>query len=331
MEKTLNCAIIGCGLMGARHGETLLNTEGYRCVCLFDKVAASAQALSQKLGVPAAASYDEILSRHDVNTVLICLPSSLHADYGIQAAAAGKTVITEKPVDISIEKSQALIQACERAGVLLTIISQNRYLEGSMALKKALSAGLLGEPLLANVSIKWCRDDAYYAKSGWRGTFAGEGGGVLMNQAIHYADLLLWYLGPVAESRSLLATSRPIIETEDVAGILLRTKGGAIATITASTAAYPGFPERIELHGRDGSATLEQGKLVYWKQKNGKTPPEITFDPPGPATLDAKLVPFQRQYREILEAYRTGRPPLVTPQEALEVVRVILNAYKENF
>jgi UDP-N-acetyl-2-amino-2-deoxyglucuronate dehydrogenase len=104
-----------------------------------------------------------------------------------------------------------------------------------------------------------------------------------------------------------------------------------VATITASMTAYPGFPERIELHGREGSATLEQGKIVYWKQKSDKTPPVVVFAPPSPADLDGKLVPFQRQYREILESWRAGRPPLVTPREALEVVRTILNAYRARF
>lgn len=327
----LNCAVLGCGLMGARHAETLLNTEGYSCVCLFDKMQDNAVALGKKLGVEVAESYEAILSRSDINAVVICLPSSLHAEYGIKAAEAGKHVITEKPVDISIAQSEALIQAAKKNGVLLTVISQNRFLEGSMALKQAIDAGLLGDILFANVSIKWYRDDAYYAKSDWRGTFSGEGGGVMMNQGIHYSDLLLWYLGEVEDIRSAVMTTRTIIETEDVASLLIKTKKGAIATITASTSAYPGFPERMELYGRLGSAVLEQGKVVLWKQKEDKPLPEVTFEGPSPATLDGKLVAFQRQYRDILDAYRTGRKPLVTAEEGLEVVKMILAAYKEKF
>jgi predicted dehydrogenase len=331
MDRTLNFAVIGCGLMGARHAETIQSTEDCRCVCLFDKIGAAAQALGKKLGVEVAGSYEDVLARKEVHAVVICLPSSLHADYGIQAAAAGKHVIVEKPIDISVEKAEALIAAAAKNGVLLTVISQNRFLEGSMALKKALDAGLLGEPLIANVSIKWFRDDAYYTKSDWRGRWDGEGGGVFMNQGIHYTDLLLWYLGEMEDARSLMATSRGIIETEDVGAILLRTRQGAIATITASTSAYPGFPERLELHCRKGSAILEQGKVVFWKPMDGRDLPEAAFAAPHPANLDAKLVPFQRQYRDLIEALRTGRPPLVTPQEALSVLKTILDAYACKF
>ncbi len=329
MSKELHCAVIGCGLMGARHAETIQLTEGYKCVCVCDAVKESASALGKKLGVEAVFDYAEVLKRKDVNGVVICLPSSMHADYGIRAAEAGMSVICEKPIDISIEKGQALIAACEKNKVLLTIISQNRFYEGAIALKKALDEKLLGDPLLVNVSIKWHRDDAYYAKSDWRGRLSGEGGGVLMNQGIHYTDLLLWYFGGPKAVKSLTRTSRDIIETEDVAAVLLKTESGAIATISASTSAYPGFPERMEIHGTLGSCVLEQGQIVYWKHKNDAPKPDATFDAPHPADLNSKLVQFQRQYLDILDAYRTGREPLVKPQEALEVVRTILWAYRE--
>jgi len=327
-NATLSCAVLGCGLMGSRHAQTLRHTPGCRCVCVHDSVIAKAQTLAAQIGVEAVSDYREILKRDDINAVVICLPSSFHGDYGIQAAEAGKHVITEKPIDISLEKANALTEAADKHGTLLTVISQNRFLEGSMALKKAIDEGLLGDLLLANVSIKWYRDDGYYTKSDWRGTFRGEGGGVLMNQGIHYMDLLLWYMGDVAEAGSCIMTSRAILETEDVAAVLLKMKSGAIATITASTSAYPGFPERMELHGRRGSAVLEQGKIVLWQQVDGRTPPTVVFDPPDPPDLDAKLVPFQRQYRDILAALRNGHPPLVTPQEATRVVDTVLEAYR---
>lgn len=313
--------------MGARHAETIINTEDCRCACVCDSNAELAATLGKHLDIEVAKSYDDILARKDIDIVVICLPSSLHADFGIAAAKAGKHVICEKPLDINVEKGRALIAAAKENGVLLTVISQNRFIEGSMSLKKAFEENLLGEPLLANVSIKWFRDDAYYMKSDWRGRLDGEGGGVFMNQGIHYTDLLLWYLGEIAESRSFLRTSRDIIQTEDVGAVLLKTKSGAIATITASTSAYPGFPERMEIHGRRGSAILEQGKLVFWKQMEGKPAPEVTFAAPNPANLDAKLVPFQRQYRDFIAALRSGGEPLVKAEEALQVLQTILGAY----
>jgi UDP-N-acetyl-2-amino-2-deoxyglucuronate dehydrogenase len=331
MNQPLNFAIVGCGLMGARHAETILNTEGCCCVALFDEHADKANSLGKQLGIEVADTFENLLARKDVDVIVICLPSSLHSDHGIQAANAGKHVICEKPIDISVEKSEALISTCQKKGVLLTVISQNRFLEGSMALKRAMEQKILGEPLVANVSIKWFRDDAYYTNSNWRGRFDGEGGGVFMNQGIHYTDLLLWYLGEMTDTCSIMKTSRDIIETEDVGAVLLKTTSNAIATITASTSAYPGFPERLELHCTKGSAILEQGKIVFWKQMENLEPPEVTFPAPSPDDLNPKLIPFQRQYRDFVKALKNGGQPLVTPNEALSVLKTILSAYDRKF
>ncbi|MEN6625023.1 MAG: Gfo/Idh/MocA family oxidoreductase [Candidatus Sumerlaeia bacterium] len=330
MEE-IRFAVIGCGLMGGRHAETLTRTPGMRCVALHDQNTIAAEALGQKLRIETIDNYDALLARKEIDGVVICLPSFLHAHYGISAARAGKHVICEKPIDIRIDRAEELIEACERQGVLLTVISQNRFTEGAMALKRAVDGDMLGKLLLANASIKCYHDDAYYAGSDWRGRFGGEGGGVFMSQGIHYTDLLLWFLGETAEAHSLLMTSRSIIETEDVGAILLRSESGAIATITATTSAYPGFPERIELHGKTGSAVLEQGRIVYWKQMGGTEPPAVAFEPPTPEDLDARLIPFQRQYRDFLAALETGGRPLVTPRQALSVVKTILNAYANRF
>ena len=327
MNEPVNFAVIGCGLMGARHAETIINTEDCRCRCLVDRTRGVAEALGRKLGLEVAGSYEEVLGRLDVQVVVICVPSHLHADFGIAAVRSGKHVICEKPIDIRADKAEEFIAAAHRSGVLLTIVSQNRFLEGSMALKKALDDGLLGEPLLANVAVKWFRNDNYFTQSDWRGSRQAEGGGVFMNQAIHYTDLLLWYLGELEDSRMLLTRSRDIIETEDVGSILLRTRSKAIATITASTSAYPGFSERLELHAREGSAILEQGEMVFWAQKDGRGAPQLGFAPPNPIHLDSKLIPFQRQYRDFIEALRKGRHPLVRPLESLAVLKAILDSY----
>ena len=174
MGKTVGIAVVGCGFVGARHIETLVNTVGCRCACIFDKIPSRAAELGAKFGVEVAHSYADVLARRDVDAVVISLPSYLHADFGIQAAAAGKHLIVEKPIDIAVEKAEELIAAAKKHGVVMTVISQNRFIEGSMALKKALEAGMLGEILCANVAIKWYRKDSYYAESDWRGRFSGE-------------------------------------------------------------------------------------------------------------------------------------------------------------
>jgi predicted dehydrogenase len=326
--STTRFAIIGCGTMGMRHSEILALTEGVSIVAVSDKDARRATELAAKLGARQAVGYEEILRADDVDAVMLCTPSSLHAEDGIAAAEAGKDILTEKPIDSDPARARRLIAAAEANRVCLSVISQNRWLEGSWALKQALEAGALGRPLHAHVSVKWHRDDKYYTSSDWRGRWLGEGGGVLMNQGIHYIDLLLWYLGEVEEVEAMVATSRAVIETEDIGLGLIRFVNGALAAIEVSTSAYPGFPERLEIHGSKGSCAIEQGKITFWKTSDGAEPPNVQFDPPTPADLSAKFIPFQRQYRDFLTARAQKRSPVVRPVEALRVIETVLSFYE---
>jgi len=321
-------AIVGCGTMGFRHTEVIAATPGAAVVAAFDKEANRASELAKKFKIRQAASYEEILRSDDVDVVMLCTPSSLHADYGIAAAEAKKDIFTEKPIDTDPERARRLIAAAATNRVCLSVVSQNRWIEGSWALKQALDRQMLGRPLHAHLSVKWHRDDKYYTSSDWRGRWSGEGGGVLMNQGIHYMDLLLWYLGEVAEVEAMVATSRKVIETEDIGLGMIRFANGALATIEVSTCAYPGFPERLEVHGTKGSCILEQGKIAFWKTSDGAEPSLPGWGPPSPADFPAKLVPFQRQYQDFLLARARGIPPVVRPEEALRVIETVLMFYE---
>jgi len=321
-------AVVGCGGMGMRHAEIIAATPGARLVAAFDKDSKRAAQLASKFSVRVVSSYGEIVGADDIDVVMLCTPSSLHAEEGIAAAEAGKSIFTEKPIDTVPERARQLIEVARSKGVCLSVVSQNRWIEGSWALKRALDAGLLGRPLHAHVSVKWHRDDKYYTSSDWRGRWSGEGGGVMMNQGIHYTDLLLWYLGDVAEVQGMVATSRSAIETEDVGLGLMRFASGVVASIEVSTCAYPGFPERLELHGSKGSCVLEQGQIVLWKTSDGTEPPVTKWEAPTPRDLPAKLAPFQRQCRDFLAALAQGRPPVVRPEEALKVIQTVLGFYE---
>ncbi len=320
-------AIIGSGTMGQRHAEILAATEGACVAAVCDAHSAAAAELAARHRVRAL-TFEEILAAEDIDVVVLCTPSSLHAEQGIRAVEAGKDVFAEKPIDTLPERGVRLIEAARARGRCLTVVSQNRFLEGSWALKQALDAGLLGRPLHAHVSVKWHRDDKYYTSSNWRGRWSGEGGGVLMNQGIHYMDLLLWYLGEAVEVEAMVSTTRSVIETEDIGLGLVRFGGGAIAAVEVSTGAYPGFPERLEIHGSKGSCILEQGKIAFWKTSDGAAPPEVQFDPPTPPDLPGKFIPFQRQYADFLRAREQKRPPVVRPEEALNVIRTVLAFYE---
>jgi len=320
-------AIVGCGTMGMRHAEIIMGTKGARVVVAFDTDAGRAADLAKKLTIRQVASYEETLQSRDVDAVVLCTPSSLHAEYGIAAAEAHKDIVTEKPIDTDPERARRFIAAAEANQVCFTIVSQNRWHDGSWALKQALDRQMLGRPLHAHVSVKWHRDDKYYTSSDWRGRWSGEGGGVLMNQGIHYIDLLLWYLGEVAEVEAMVATSRGVIETEDIGVGLLRFANGALSTIEVSTCAYPGFSERLEIHGAKGSCILEQGKIAFWKTSDGAEPPLPNWPAPS-SDFPAKYIPFQRQYQDFLRARARGTAPVVRPEEALRVIETVRMFYE---
>ena len=321
-------AVVGCGMMGLRHADIIQATEGAQLVCIMDTRAENAAKVAEKYNVEALMSYEDVLARPDVDAVVLCLPSGLHADFGIKAAKAGKHVITEKPIDIVPNKARELVAACKAAGKVCAIISQNRFGDPLMAIKGALLDGTMGKPLMARASVKWFRHDPYYTGSDWRGRVKGEGGGVLMNQAIHNMDLLVWLFGKPEVVNGMTAHNREVMETEDCGVAILRFPGNVLCTFEASTSTFPGFDEMIEVHSMVASASIAKGKLAFWKhEKELEQPAAPSFAPPTEG-LDPRYVLFQRQYRNILAAMRGEEELVVKPEEAIDVVEAILEMYK---
>ncbi|PKO19990.1 hypothetical protein CVU37_00505 [candidate division BRC1 bacterium HGW-BRC1-1] len=329
--RDIGFAVIGCGLMGARHVEILHATPGARVVCVVDTdldTATRTAALCPDSAV-VASSYEAALARSDIDAVVICLPSGQHAAAGMLAARAGKHVIMEKPIAVKTGDGQRLVDECERAGVLCAVICQNRFSDAMQAVKAAFDRGDMGAPLLGRASVKWYRHDPYYAQSNWRGRVDGEGGGVLMNQAVHSLDQLIWFFGEPTEVKGMTHHSRAVLETEDVGLALLRFPGGAIATLEASTSTFPGFEERIEIHTSLATAIIERGNLIFWSHQNDLPTPEPPVFPPATPGLSPKYALFQRQYFNILDAIHGRAPLVVTPQQAVSVVENTLAIYAE--
>lgn len=312
--------------MGQRHAEVVRATPGARLVAVYDRDLRKAQ-LTANGACDVAASYDALLKRNDLDAVVLCIPSAFHAEYGISAAQAGKHVITEKPIDSSPAAAQKLIDTCQNAGLKCAVISQYRFSDGNMAVKQALSNGQLSSPRLAHATIKWFRHDAYYAESDWRGRVAGEGGGVLINQAVHAIDLLCWFLGPPVEVQGFTAANRNVMETEDTAVAILRFRDNCVATIDASTSAHPGFSERVELFGEDASVILEKNEITEWHSATNEPMPAAPVQKTTSPGLSPKLALFQRQYFNILQALRGEAQLLVRPEEAITAVKVIRTIY----
>lgn len=324
-SKPVRFAVAGLGNMGQRHLQILRATPGAQVTALLDHDIAKAQKYAQ--GETVYERFDDVLQDSSVDAVMLAVPSNHHAEMGICAAQAGKHVVVEKPIDSYVEGGEALTKACEDAGVQCAVISQHRFSDGFSAAKAALERGDLGKPCLARASVKWFRHDEYYTSSNWRGRVDGEGGGVLINQALHFCDLMLWLFGFPTDVQGYTFRSREVLETEDVAVASLRFPSGMLATLEATTTAFPGFEEGIEIHGQTASLIIERGRIKFWKHQDDRPEPAPPAWPEPEGGLDAKLALFQRQYRNIIGAIRGTEPLVVTPHQAVDAVRLVRMIY----
>ncbi len=261
----LGVGIIGCGAIARLHIQSFLELPQTRVAAVADAHEPAAKKAGQELGVPCYTNFREMLAREDVQAVSICTPSGLHSEAAVAAARAGKHVIVEKPLDVTLEKIDAVIAACREAGVKLNCIFNNRYRESNLFLKRAVDQGRFGRLLNANAVIRWYRQPEYYTQSSWHGTWSMDGGGALMNQSIHYIDLLLWLAGDVSDVSAYRGTLlHKTMETEDTAVAALRFQNGALGTVLAATSIYPGYPAIIQLAGERGSASVTDGIILDW-------------------------------------------------------------------
>ncbi|MDH5604719.1 MAG: Gfo/Idh/MocA family oxidoreductase [Cyclobacteriaceae bacterium] len=320
--------IIGMGNIAGHHMKALHEIEQGRLVAVCS--GSGRNIPDDRYGVPGYSSVDEMLKHPGLDIVIICTPSGFHLEPALKAAAAGKHVIVEKPMEVTVERTEEMIAACQKAGVTLSCIFQNRFSSGYAQLKKAVDDGLLGKPVLGNAYIKWFRDEAYYNSADWRGTLKGDGGAALINQSIHTIDLLLNVMGPVKSVYGKVVTRTHDIEGEDLGVAILEFENGALGTIEGSTSIHEGFPEKLEIHGEEGSIILEGGKISHWNTRStGKKSFEEKAIPSGssnPMNIDFQL--HKKQLTAIIDAIREGRIPPVNTEEALLTVRVINAIYK---
>ena len=329
-RRQLGIAIIGCGLISRFHLTALSDVEEFRIAGVWDASDEAGKSVGETFGIPVHRSLNELLSDPGVQVVDICLPSGLHAEFGCRAAEAGKHVIVEKPIDITMEAATRLIETCRQAGVFLAEIFQYRFVPSVVKVKKALEENVLGRLYAGEAGIKWFRDESYYRASQWKGTKCLDGGGALINQSIHMIDLLLWFMGEVKAVASLVRTARHAIEVEDLAMALVEFKSGAIATITGSTALKPGFLERVELYGEKGAIAIESGRIVRWKvdghrEEDHLDPGTSASGSADPAGISAEN--HQTQFRAIAQALLQEKQPPIGGEEALRALRLILDIY----
>src|SRR5450631_212612 len=258
-------AVVGAGTIGELHAATITNSSAAEVGVVVDVQFDRAQDLAGRHGARPLSDISEALSLPDIEAVAICTPSGNHADLVVSSLQAGKHVVVEKPLDVSLAAARRVAVAERDSGRRVTVISQHRFDPSSQMVWQALSSCRLGRVTSGVASIAWWRSQAYYDSAGWRGTWAMDGGGALMNQGIHTIDLLVWFLGKPVEVfawAGLLAHER--IEVEDTAVATIRFASGALGVIHGTTSAYPGLNARLQVHGDRGSAIIDDDELVYY-------------------------------------------------------------------
>jgi len=331
-DGKLAWGIVGSGGISGAHCDAVRECERAELVAFCDiKLDRAERRASENGGGDVYEDYNELLARDDIDAISICAPSGLHAAIGIAAAKAGKHILSEKPLDITVEACDRFIAAAEENQVVLSCVFQNRYAQASLEVKKALEDGLLGDLYMADLSMKWWRGQDYYDDE-WHGTWALDGGGAIVNQCCHFVDLLQWFVGPFDKVRGRFATMAHKMEGDDVTYAWLERKAGGWASVIATTVAYPGYYSKIELHGSEGSLIWQDGRITSWELKSeregsgAKGRAKLDEVEVGSGADDPMAISFQghrAHVENLCDCILEGAEPTVSGREARKAVEVI--------
>jgi UDP-N-acetyl-2-amino-2-deoxyglucuronate dehydrogenase len=332
----LRFGIIGCGVIGPLHAHAISELPNAKLVAVCDIDRSRAEAMAAKYGAAHILThYPDLLARRDIDAVCICTPHYLHAEMAIAAARAGKHILCEKPMAIRSADMDAMIAETDRAGVQLGICFQHRFSPVFIQLKALVESGKLGRPLLGAAQLRCLRDKAYYQSAAWRGTWAREGGGVLINQAIHTIDLMLWMLGDVASVTGACATlcGREYLEVEDTASAVITFAGGAQGTIAATTASHLGWQSRLQIYGTNGSAEINYGPPQDFAtlQIGSETHP-LTFEEEADPAEGKRCYgnSHTRAVANFTDCVLEKRPFPINGHEGRKAVELILSLYRSS-
>lgn len=334
-DKTYGFAVIGCGNISDTHCEAIQRLENARLVAVVDKAEEAARVKAEKWGCEWSTDLDATLAREDIDVVNVVVPSGLHAEIGIRAAQAGKHVICTKPIDVTLEAIDRLIVTCRQAGVKLGATHQLRSYPVYRRIKRAIQDGRLGRLIFGAAVVPWHRTREYYAGT-WRGTWALDGGGALMNQSIHYIDLLVWLLGDVAEVAGFADTMVHDIETEDSATAAVKFRSGAHGIIRGATCTYRGYQARLEIYGESGTVWVVGDELRLWDvegdemEDNPLAGKEGGASDPMKGMVGLAVQAHMQQIGDVLRAIEENREPELNGLEARRAVEVILAVYKSS-
>lgn len=331
-------AIAGTGAIAAIHRDAIKNIPGAKLVAVWSRTQANAEKFAAEAGCAVEPDLDRLAQRDDVDAVIVTTASGYHLEPALAAARAGKHILVEKPLEVTTERCDQMIAAAEEAKVKLGCIFQSRFAPVNRHVYEAANSGRFGRLVLGDAYVKWHRPQSYYDQGAWRGTWQLDGGGALMNQAIHQVDLLQWIMGPVKwVSAQTDRLAREGIEVEDTAVAILRFESGAMGVIEATTSLYPGYPKRLEIHGSEGGAVVVDDLLIEWTEagasedenkavveKFGGGEKTGTFADPMALGVER----HQRQIEEFMRAVKEDGPLTVDGAEGRKSVALIEAIYR---
>lgn len=329
--KTLKFALVGCGRIAKRHSELLGNGEiqGASLVAVCDLVEEKAAKIGQQFSVPSFTDMHEMMQKADVDVVVVLTESGKHAEHVIALAPYGKHILLEKPMALALDDADAMIRACDQAGVKLFVIKQNRFNVPVMKAREALEAGRFGKLVMGTVRVRWCRTQAYYDQAAWRGTWALDGG-VLANQASHHVDMLEWMMGDVNSVFAMSRTALVDIEAEDTAVVVLRFKNGALGVIEATTATRPKDLEgSLSILGEGGTveiAGFAVNKMKEWNFAKSETGDEDVMEKYSVNPPSVYGFGHQAYYDHVVDCIRNNKQHLVdglVGRKSLELISAI--------
>lgn len=330
----LGFGIIGAGTISGFHAQAISQLTGGRLIGVASRSLDNARKVADKHGVLATSDSSALLAHPDVHVVCITTPSGAHLEPALAAIRAGKHVVIEKPIEITTARADRILEAADRAGVRIAPIFQGRFGDGARTVKAALDAGRFGRLVLASAYVKWHRTAQYY--TGYRGSLDLDGGGAVINQAIHGLDLLQWFAGLPAEVFAW--KTRRVhtgIEAEDTAAAALKFPDGALGSFEASTALWPGWSRRIELCGEHGSVSLEDDRIAKWEFREGRPEDDAIraggANALGSGASDPKAISTEghrRQLQDLVDALKAGRAPSLDGREGRKAVALVNAIYQ---
>jgi len=326
----IRLALVGCGRISRNHVDAIARIDGLELVAVCDVVGERARAVSEAQDVPWFTSYEDMLATVESDAVVVATPSGLHPQHGILAARAGRHVITEKPMAITLHAADQLVQACDDAGVRLFVVKQNRLNPPIQLLKRAIDKGRFGRLFMANCTVRWTRPQEYYDQAPWRGTWEFDGG-AFMNQASHYVDLIQWLVGPVESVMAKTATLARQIEAEDTGAAILKFRSGALGVLEVTMLTYPKNLEgSITLLGERGTVRIggtAVNRVEHWEfsdyDDDDKLVESASTNPPSVYGFG-----HEGYYRNVLAVLHGDAQPDTDGRSGRKSLELILGIYE---